>query len=253
MGRLEGKVSLVSGAGSGIGRAIAIMFAAEGSVVIANDRRGDAVEETARTIAAKGGKVTVLAGDVSVSREVEDIVRRAIEKHKRLDVLVNVAGGSLGVNTPAGETTEDEMDRVIANNVKSTFLMSKAVLPIMMKNGGGNIINMGSIFGLFGVPSMAAYCTAKAAVVNLTRQMAIDYSGRNIRINCLCPGPIRTPALERHLNSEFEKMAAATLVGRMGRPEDIAYGAVYLASDEASFVTGTALIIDGGYDPRLVK
>ncbi len=165
MGRLENKVSLVTGAGSGIGRAIAVLFAAEGSTVIANDRRGDAVDETARMIEAKGGKVSVLKGDVSVSREVDEIVRGAVQKHHRVDVLVNVAGGSLGVNSPAGNTSEDEFDRVITNNVKSTFLMSKAVLPGMIKNGGGGIINMGSIFGLFGVPSMAAYCTAKAAVV----------------------------------------------------------------------------------------
>lgn len=253
MARLEGKVSLVTGAGSGIGRAIALLFAAEGSAVIVNDRRGEAADETAAMIKGKGGKVSLRKGDVSLNDEVEEIIRGAVQSHGRVDVLVNVAGGSLGVNSPAGDTTEAQFDSVIANNVKSTFLMSRAILPFMIKNGGGVIINMGSIFGLSGVPSMAAYGTAKAAVINLTRQMAVDYSRHHIRINCLCPGPIRTPALERHLASEFEKMAAATLVGRMGRPEDVAYGALYLASDESTFVTGTALVIDGGYDPRLVR
>ncbi|MBI4333248.1 MAG: SDR family oxidoreductase [Chloroflexi bacterium] len=253
MGRLEGKVSLVTGAGSGIGRAIAILFAQEGSNVIANDRRGDAVEETAAMIRQKGGMVSVQEGDVSVSKDVDAIVDAAIRNHGRVDVLVNVAGGSLGVNEPAATTTEAQFDAVIANNVKSTFLMSKAVIPHMIRSGGGAVINMGSIFGLSGVPSMAAYCAAKAAVVNLSRQMAADYGARHIRVNCLCPGPIRTPALEKLLTGRFDRMAAATLVGRMGQPEDVAHAALYLASDEASFVTGTALVIDGGYDARLFK
>lgn len=252
MGRLEGKVSLVTGAGSGIGRGIALVFAGEGSTVIAVDRVGESAEETAKTIGAKGGKVSVQKGDVSLASDVEEIIRQAVQRHGRVDVLVNVAGGALGVNSPAGNTTEAEWDSVITNNVKSTFLMCKNIVPVMIKNGGGVIINMGSIFGMIGVPSMAAYCTAKAAVINFSRQMAVDYSRHNIRVNCLCPGPIKTPALEPHLKTHGEEMRAATLVGRLGQPEDIAYGALYLASDEASFVTGTALVIDGGYDPRLV-
>jgi len=253
MARLEGKVSLVTGAGSGIGRGIALVFASEGSTVIAVDRMGESAEETAKMIKEKGGKVSVQKGDVSLARDVEKIIRQAIQSYGQVNVLVNVAGGALGVNSPVGNTTEAEWDRVIANNVKSTFLMSKNMLPFMIKNGGGVIINIGSIFGLFPAPGMAAYSAAKAAVINLTRQMALDYGHHNIRVNCLCPGPIRTPALEPHLKTHGEEMRAATLVGRLGKPEDVAYGALYLASDESSFVTGTALIIDGGSDPRLVR
>ncbi|MDP2718275.1 MAG: SDR family oxidoreductase [Dehalococcoidia bacterium] len=254
---LEEKVAIVTGAGSGIGRAIAVLFARQGGKVVVNDREAPLVHETARQIISDGGDVLVQEGDASLSAVVDRIVQAALNKYKKIDILVNVVGGSQGVVLPLDETTEEDWDRVISVNLKSNFLMSKAVLPVMMRNHSGTIINLGSTLGLSGVPGMAAYSASKGAVISLTRQMAVDYGRYGIRINCLCPGPIWTPGMERFVNLKgpgiLNELNAATLVGRLGQPEDVARAALFLASDDSSFATGSVLVIDGGYDHRLVK
>ncbi len=255
--RVAGKVALVSGSGSGIGQATALLLASEGAAVVVNDRIKEAGEETVRMVSARGGRALFLAGDVSISAEVQRLVAAAVAALGKIDVLVNNAGGRLGVKAALADTTEEQWDGVIRNNVKSTFLMCKHTLPLMVKQGGGVIINMASQFGMAAVPLNAAYSTAKAAIIQLTKQAALDYGRYNIRINCLAPGPISTAGHERFLRStgRFEQAVAdrkrATALGRLGLPEDVAHAILFLASDESSYFTGAALTIDGGYDARL--
>lgn len=255
--RLANKVALITGSGSGIGRATAILFASEGAKVVVNDRVEPSGQETVKMITDKGGGALFALGDVSIAKGVKSVVDQAIARYGRIDILFNNAGGRLGVKAALADTSEEKWDAVIRNNLKSTFLMCKYTLPSMIKGGGGVIINMGSQFGLTGVPLNAAYCTAKAAIIHLSRQMSLDYGKYNIRINSLAPGPILTPGHEKFLRStpDFEKAIAerkaAVALGRLGRPEDVASAALFLASEESSFATGTALVIDGGYDARL--
>ncbi len=255
--RLANKVALVTGAGSGIGRATALLFAAEGARVVVNDRAVNTGEETVQMIKKAGGQAVFAAGDASVAADGETAVKKTLVTFGGINILVNNVGGMVGVKGALGDTSEDQWDSVIKNNVKSTFFMCHQVLPLMIKAGGGAIVNMGSQFGVVSVPLTAAYATAKAAVVHMTRQMALDYGRYNIRVNCLCPGPIMTEGHERFLRSSgsYEKAVAdrkrATALGRMGRAEDVAYCALFLASDESAYVTGHALVVDGGYDARL--
>jgi NAD(P)-dependent dehydrogenase (short-subunit alcohol dehydrogenase family) len=245
-------VALITGAGSGIGRAAAELFAAEGAAVAVVDLIAEAAEDTVAKIKADGGRALALAANVAVAAEVESAVARAVGELGRLDVLYNNAG----VNSAGSvaDATEDDWDRCFAVNAKGTFLCSRAAVPHLEEAGGGAIVNQGSVAGLVAVPNFAAYCAAKGAVVALTRSMAIDLAGRRIRVNAICPGTVFTPLMEPMLRArgdgDLEAGLAKTVVkypiGRLGTPEEIARVALFLASDEASFLTGSIVTADGG-------
>ncbi len=248
-GRLEGKVALVTGAAAGIGKATAILLAREGAAVVVQDIREDG-KSTAEAILAAGGRASFIRGDVTRAADAEAAVERAVSEFGRLDILVNNAGIIRRANVV--QTTEAEWDRVMAVNVKSVFLFSRAAVPVMVRQGGGVIVSTASGWGLDGGKDAASYCASKAAVVNLTRAMAIDHAEQNIRVNCVCPGDTDTAMLREearqlgHDVGDFLTRSAHRPLGRMGRPEEIAQAILFLASDASSYVTGTALVVDGG-------
>ena len=249
-GALESRVALVTGGGSGIGRAVALAFAREGAWVLVADIDEPAVQETAIRISRSGGRAFPLRADVAESADCERIVERAQQIYGGLHVLVNNAG--IIRRATVVETSEEEWDRVMAVNVKSVYLCSRFAIPAMAAAGGGVIINISSGWGLKGGGRAASYCASKGAVVQLTRAMAIDHGPQNIRVACICPGDTDTAMLRGEAvqvgqdEAAFMAEAAARPLGRIGRPEDIAAAAVYLASDAAAWVTGTTLVVDGG-------
>jgi len=250
MGNLTGKRALITGGASGIGRATALLFAREGAAVTVADLDEVGGEAVARAIADEGGRAIFVRCDVTQAADCERAVRLAVAKWGGPDILFNNAGIIRRANVL--DTTEEEWDRVMAVNVKSIFLMSRCAIPMMEKAGGGVIINTGSGWGLVGGRNAVSYCASKGAVVNVTRAMALDHGGQNIRVNCICPGDTDTPMLRdeaRQLgvsNGDFLSEAAERPLRRIGRPEDIAQAALYLASDAAAFVTGATLVVDGG-------
>ena len=247
MGRLADKVAIVTAAGQGIGRACALRFAAEGARVIVNDVRADAAAGVVREIAAAGGTATTFVADVGQSERVQTMVASAVERYGRLDVLVNNAAVPAFA---AIETMSDELWRaVFAVTLDATFYGLRAAIPVMAKTGGGSIINTASAAGLAGSVGLAAYGSAKAAVVNLTRTAALEGAARKVRVNALCPGSIDTPPFRMFVDalpgglSGFEKQIP---VKRIGTPEEMANVALFLASDEASYLTGSVIVADGG-------
>jgi NAD(P)-dependent dehydrogenase (short-subunit alcohol dehydrogenase family) len=248
--RLEGKISLVTGGASGIGRATALLLAREGAAVAVADIDGPGAEAVAQEIMASGGRAIALVCDASRAADCQQAVHDTVEALGGLDILFNNAG--IIRRADVLETTEEEWDRVMAVNVRSVFLMSKYAIPLMVRAGGGVIVNTGSGWGLVGGRDAVSYCASKAAVVNLTRAMALDHAAQNIRVNCICPGDTDTGMLRseaRQLGQqehEFLASAADRPLRRIGTPEDIAQAVLYLASDASSFVTGTTLVVDGG-------
>ncbi len=249
--RLEGKVALITGAGSGIGRAAAVRFAAEGARIVASDISEASAAETAAIVGESGGEATGSGGDVVSSSDAMAMVQAAVEAYGRLDVLLNSAGVSGRVD---GATHEEVWDKVIDVNLKGTYLVSWHAVPEMEKAGGGSIINIGSIMSLVGYPvgmggGFNPYNASKGGVLQFTRNLAVDLARKNIRVNCICPGYVETnmtrPLTENPESYEFLKERHP--MGRLGQPEDIANAALFLASDEAAFVTGAPLIVDGGY------
>lgn len=246
--RFEGKVVVVTGAGHGIGRASALRFAREGGEVVVVDVNPDSAAETVGLIAEGGGAAHALAVDVSDERAVDGLGADVAARHGRVDVLHNNAG-----RLRAGSVTElavEEWDRTFAVNVRSMFLVSRAIIPLM-RPGGGAIVNTASTSGLVGEMGIPAYNSSKGAVVNLTRQLAADYTREGIRVNCVCPGWIPTgfndPVLEDLTDEEVEAMVVATVpMGRQGTPEEIAAAVAFLASEDATYITGHALVVDGG-------
>ena len=249
-GALRGKVALVTGGASGIGRATAALFAQEGARVAIFDRDGRSGRRVAAEILAAGGEAVFLQGDVTKALHCRRAVQRTVARFGRLDILFNNAGIIRRAAVP--DTTEAEWDRTMATNVKSVFLLSKYAIPVMVRSGGGVIVNTASGWGLAGGARAAAYCASKGAVVNLTRAMAVDHGPEHIRVNCVCPGDTDTPMLRgeaRQLGTPvgtFLAESARRPLGRLARPGEVARAVLYLASDASSFVTGAALIVDGG-------
>ncbi|EPX56992.1 3-oxoacyl-[acyl-carrier protein] reductase [Cystobacter fuscus DSM 2262] len=251
-GRLAGKAALVTGSGSGIGRATALLFAREGARVIVSDVNVSGAEETVAAIQKKGGEARFIRCDVSKSTEVEALIRGAVEAFGRLDCAVNNAGIS-GVIGPTGDYPEEAWDRVIATNLTGVWLCMKQEIQQMLKQGGGCIANTASVAGLVGFPMAPAYTAAKHGVVGLTKTAALEYAKANIRINAVCPGLVRTPMITdtTSKNPQIEQaLIADEPVGRMADPEEIAEALVWLCSGPASFITGAALPVDGGVVAR---
>lgn len=248
--RLNGKVSLITGAGSGIGRATAECFAREGATVVVVDVNGDAVQATQVAIAKTGGKCLGLVVDVSVEEQVKGAIATTVERFGRLDILHNNAG--ISVLKPITETTEADLDKLLGINFKGVFFGCKHGITQMQTQGEGIIINTASELGLVGQPLYSAYCGTKGGVLALTRALATEWSAQNIRINAICPGPIDTPMIHAEFNigndpMAEEKAVVATIpVGRLGKPEDIARVALFLATSDAEFVHGAAIVADGG-------
>jgi meso-butanediol dehydrogenase/(S,S)-butanediol dehydrogenase/diacetyl reductase len=247
MGRLEGKVALITGALSGIGNACATRFAGEGACIAGFDvaetgARWDAIVEAAADAAC-------WRGDVRDEPTVAGMVREVVERFGRIDVLVNAAGVATAGSVDVLDA--EEWNRVIGINLTGTFLAAKHVVPTMLAQGAGSIVNLASIEGMEGFQGQAAYNASKGGVVLLTRNMAVDFAPSGVRVNCLCPGLIDTPLTailhEPGLESVMSRFTSWHPIGRRGRPEEVAAAALFLASDDASFVTGVALPVDGGF------
>jgi NAD(P)-dependent dehydrogenase (short-subunit alcohol dehydrogenase family) len=250
MMRLKDRVAIVTGAASGIGRAIAQVFAREGAKVVVADIDAAGGRETVKLITAQDGEALFLPTDVSVSGEARGMVERTIRSFESLHILVNNAA-YLKDFKAAVDTTEEEWDFSIDVTLKGVFLCSKFAIPEMIRAGGGSIINIASVGGLVGFASYAAYCSAKGGVIQLTKSLAIDYGRHNIRVNAICPGPIDTPTTPEAQDEKLHQWQRdMTVLGRTASPEEVAYPALFLASEESSFVTGSNLVVDGGWTIR---
>lgn len=253
--RLAGKVALVTGAGSGIGRAVAVLFAREGARVGINYcHNASGAAETLERVRAEGAEGLLLRADVASAAEVGAAVRTLEQAWGRLDVLVNNSGiGTSSSPDRVADIDEADWDRVLAVNLKGVMLVCKLALPGMIRRGGGSIVNISSIRGLLGNPNLASYCASKGGVVLLTRQMAVDYARHGVRVNCICPGFVLSEMLASYIARQADPAAAGRAfaamapMNRVGQPEEIAAAALFLASDASSFVTGAALPVDGGY------
>jgi NAD(P)-dependent dehydrogenase (short-subunit alcohol dehydrogenase family) len=252
-GRLSGKVALITGGSSGIGQAAALAFAREGANVAIADVDAKGSEETIQRVKALGGETVFIKADVSKALDVEATVNKVVATYGRLDCAFNNAGisGELG---PTAECTEENWDRIIAIDLKGVWLCMKYEILQMLKQGSGAIVNTASNFGLVGCEAQPAYTASKHGVVGLTKTAALEYAKAGIRINAVCPGPTQTPLVDKVLaqrpemaNQMVERIMAMEPVGRMGKPEEIAEAVTWLCSDAASFVTGIAMPVDGGF------
>ena len=246
---LKDKVAIVTGGGSGIGRATALLFGREGARVVVADIDLEGAEETVKMVVDEGPEAFSVRADVSDEEDVKRMIEQAVDTHGRLDILFNNAG--IGATAKVTEASEEHWRKVLGVNLEGAFLGCKYAIPQMIKGGGGSIVNNGSILAEVGFSEATAYSASKHGLVGLTQTIAIDYAAEGIRANVVCPGFIRTPMVTESLGEEETKQIAALHpLGRMGESEEVAEAVLFLASDKASFVTGTCLFVDGGYTAR---
>lgn len=247
--RLDGKVVLITGAGSGMGRVAARMFAAEGAKIVANELSKDRLAETVDEVKKAGGQILGVQGDVCRSDDVARAVKDGKTAFGKINVLYNNAGIFPDEDSSVVDTTEETLQKVLDVNLKGVWLACHHGIPALQEAGGGSIVNVASFVALLGctVPQ-DAYTASKGAVLSLTRSLAVQYGRQGIRANAICPGPIETPLLKTILSdpAKREKRIARIPMGRFGRPEDVVYAAMFLASDESSWMTGTSFVVDGG-------
>lgn len=247
--RLEGKVALITGAGGGIGRETALLFAAEGAAIVASDVADKAGEETAELVKNKGGRAVYTRADVSKSADCAHMVQLAERTFGKLDVLFNNAGIMHSADDNAETTSEEVWDLTMAINLKGVFLGCKHGIPALRRAGGGSVINTASFVAVLGAATpQLAYTASKGGVLAMTRELAIVHARENIRVNALCPGPLHTEMLMKFLDTEEKKQRRLVHIpiGRFGQAAEMAKAALYLASDESSFVTGSTFLVDGG-------
>jgi len=247
--KMEGKVALVTGAASGIGRATALLFAEKGAKVVIADIASEGGQETVKLIEKAGGKALFIKADISKMNEVKALIDKTIEVYGRLDYAVNNAGTE-AQPTPTADYAEEDWDRVVDTNLKGTWLCMKYEIQQMLKQGTGAIVNVSSVVGLVGVANMPAYVASKHGVIGLTKTAALEYSGSGIRVNAVCPSVTLTPLMEMVIASmpeQAKNMIANHPIGRIAQPREIAETIVWLCSDSASFVTGHAMVVDGGF------
>lgn len=248
-GSFAGKVAFVTGAASGIGRAAVLAFAREGASVVAADVSEQGNQETVRMIEEQGGRAVAVRCDVTQAVDVKAAVAKAVEAFGRLDFAFNNAGIEPKNPAPAADYDEEEWNRIIDINLRGVFLCMKYEIPLILKQGGGAIVNTSSGAGIIGIKGSPAYTAAKHGLIGLTKAAALDYAGQKLRVNAVCPGYIDTPMMGRFTGDTPEgraKVVAEEPVGRMGTPEEIAAAVIWLCSDSAAFVVGHALVIDGG-------
>lgn len=246
MKSFENKVIIVTGAGSGIGRATAIAFAQEGAKVVVSDFHEQEGQETVSQIRSLGAEAYFIKCDVSQESQVKELVEKTIQKYGRLDCAYNNAGIE-GAPSSTVECSSENWDRTIDTNLKGVWLCMKYEIPEMLKHGKGSIVNCSSIAGLVGFETIPAYVASKHGVIGLTETAALEFAKKNIRVNAVCPGAIHTPMLDRFTQGEEQQMANQDPMGRIGRPEEIAESVLWLCSDKASYVTGQSLAVDGGW------
>ncbi|MGH7826984.1 MAG: SDR family NAD(P)-dependent oxidoreductase [Candidatus Binatia bacterium] len=242
--KLNGKVAFITGFGSGLGKAIAVLFAKEGCVVAGTSKTEAKGVETVGIIERGGGKTLFRPGDVADSKQMRAIIEETVKRFGGLDIVVNSAG--VRMNGSITEITEKDWDRTLDANLKGAFVVSRLAIPEMIKRGGGVILHIAARSGMLGQAGRAAYCASKGGMVRLTEAMAMDHAKDRIRVNCICPGPTRTPMVDTSTPEKLARYSTRVPLGRIGEPDDVAYAALYLASDEASFVTGAVLPVDGG-------
>jgi 3-hydroxybutyrate dehydrogenase len=250
-GRVEGKIALVTGGASGIGRATALTFAREGAKLIIADMHEEGGQQTVHMITEKGGEALFVRTDVTQPTEVEALISKAVQTYGRLDCAHNNAGVTQRAYPPTAEFPEEDWHRVLAVNLTGVWLCMKYEIPQMLTQGRGAIVNTASVAGLVGLAGRSAYVASKHGVVGITRTAALEYAQHGIRVNCVCPGYIRTPMVAYVLQTEGAQLEAQMVarepIGRLGTPEEVAETVVWLCSDAAAFVTGHTMTVDGGF------
>jgi NAD(P)-dependent dehydrogenase (short-subunit alcohol dehydrogenase family) len=242
--KLKGKVAFITGFGSGLGRAIAVMYAKEGAAVAGTSPTESKGRETVALVEKIGGKALYRPGDASNATQMKRLIDDTVRQFGGIDIVVN--SGGVRTNGSITEISEEDWDRTLDVNLKGAFLVSRLAIPEMKKRGGGVILHIAARSGMLGQAGRAAYCASKGGMVTLTEAMAMDHAKDKIRVNCICPGPTRTPMVDTSTPEKLARYKTRVPIGRIGEPEDVAYAALFLASDEASMITAAILPVDGG-------